>query len=137
MRARSAATTQASRRCGRGSQAASVRVVGERRALVGSPVSAQNSPSSSWQSGHVNSWADAVDVDRGHRRPAPLRVGDPLEALTHARRRRPELPVEVLAPVDAADDRVDRDRLVPEIALAEAQRRRQPRERRRASRKSS
>ena len=47
-------------------------------------------------------------------------LGDPLEALPHGRSGRPELPVEVVVASDAADDGVQRDRLDPEVATADA-----------------
>ena len=63
--------------------------------------------------------ADPVDRDRGERLPAALGGGDPLPAAAHARRGRAEAAVEVARAIDGADDRVERDRLEPELDLAD------------------
>ena len=69
--------------------------------------------------------ADAVHVDRRHRLAAPARRGDALPASAQLRRHGPELAVELAdAPVDAADDRVERDRLHAEVVLGAAPERR-------------
>jgi len=68
---------------------------------------------------HEVQLADAIDVDRRHRLPAPLRLGDALEARSHARRSRAKRTVELLAAIDGSHDRVDRDDLDPEVALAD------------------
>jgi hypothetical protein len=63
--------------------------------------------------------ADPVDGDRRERLAAPLRRRDPLPPPAHARRRGAEAAVEVARPVDGADDRVERDRLQPQLDLAD------------------
>ena len=68
--------------------------------------------------------ADPVDVDRRHRLAAPARRGDPLPARAHVGGGA-EVAVELAAPaVDGADDRVERDHLHAEVALAGAAERR-------------
>lgn len=61
--------------------------------------------------------ADPVNGDRWHRLPAPVRCVDPLPALPHCGRRRPELAVEGLRLVDRADDGFEPDRLDAEGPL--------------------
>ena len=63
--------------------------------------------------------ADAVDRDRRERLAAALGRRDPLPATTYARGGRPEAAVEVVRAVDRADDRVELDRLEPELDLAD------------------
>jgi len=61
---------------------------------------------------------DAVDVDRRHRLAAPLGGRDALPARPQAARGRAEAAVELAPAIDRADDRVERDRLAAEAALA-------------------
>ena len=63
--------------------------------------------------------ADPVDGDRRERLAAALGGGDPLPAAAHARGGGAEAAVEVARAVDGADDRVERDRLQPELRLAD------------------
>src|SRR5947209_9927817 len=67
--------------------------------------------------------ADAVHGDRRQRVAAAHGGGDALPARAHPRRGRPELAVEAAAAVDGADDRVERDRVQAEVALAHASQR--------------
>ena len=70
---------------------------------------------------HEVELADPVHVDRRHRLAAPARGRDPLPATAQRGGRGPELAVELVGPaVDGADDRVQRDRLHAEVALAAA-----------------
>ena len=62
--------------------------------------------------------ADPIDADRRHRLAAAHRLGDPLPAAAHPARGGAEAAVELARAVDGADDRVERDRLQPEPALA-------------------
>jgi len=64
--------------------------------------------------------ADAVDADRRHRLPAAHRVGDALPARADVDRRRAELAVEARRAVHRSVDRVQRDRLQPDVALLDA-----------------
>ena len=64
--------------------------------------------------------ADPVDVDRRHGLAAALGQVDPLPALADAWRGRAEGAVELARAVHRAHDRVERDQLLSEAALADA-----------------
>ena len=65
--------------------------------------------------------ADPIDVDRWHGLTASTSGRDPLPPAADAGRGRPELTVESAAlPVDAANDRIQADRLKAEVSLAAA-----------------
>src|SRR5918994_4188449 len=69
--------------------------------------------------------ADAVDVDRRHRRSTPARHGNALPPSANTTGCWPEPPIElVAAPIDRPDDRVERDLSHTEIALTDAPQRR-------------
>ena len=68
---------------------------------------------------HEVQLADPVDGDRRERLAAALRLGDPLPAGAQPRAGGAEVAVEVLGAVDGADDRVELDRLQPEVVLGE------------------
>jgi hypothetical protein len=62
--------------------------------------------------------SDAIGVDGGHRLAAPACRGDPLPSALESASARPKYSVELAAPaIDGADDRVDGDRLEPEVAF--------------------
>jgi hypothetical protein len=63
--------------------------------------------------------ADAVDVDRRQRLAAAHRGCDALPTRPHAGRRRAKRAIEARRAVDGPDDRVDRDHLHAQVALAE------------------
>ena len=69
---------------------------------------------------HEVQLADPVDVDRRHGLAAALRGGDPLPARAHLAGGGAEAAVELAAAVHGAHDRVERDHLLAEAALAAA-----------------
>lgn len=62
--------------------------------------------------------SDAIGVDGGHRLAAPACRGDPLPSALESASARSKYSVELAAPaIDGTDDRVDGDRLEPEVAF--------------------